>query len=192
VTLIKLRCASSRLCLIDMRRPTDFYPTPHSIINVLLDRLAGQWTLTRVWEPCAGDGRMVDAMRKRGWDVSSSDIETGTDFFDCKEAQAKTLITNPPFGRMRPFIDHAFNIGVERMALVCNERLWACQKGHEQWQRHRPSRFINLTWREDYLGKGGSPDRALAISIWNTPHAEECTYEIWGQRRTSSAMGRSG
>ena len=70
---------------------------------------------------------------------------------------------------------------LERMVLVCPERLWACKKGWEQFHRHRPARFINLNWREDYLGKGGSPDRALAISIWESPNASRCQYEVWSK-----------
>ena len=136
-----------------MRNSRDFYPTPYSIINVLLSRL--EWPASVVWEPCEGDGRLAGAMRFRGAEVIGHDIVTGQ------------------------FIDHAFDIGVERMALICNERLWACQRGYEQWNRHRPSRFANLTWREDYLNKGGSPDRSLAISIWDTPHSETCQYEVW-------------
>ena len=159
------------------RRSRDFYPTPYSIINVLLSRL--EWPSTTVWEPCAGDGRLAGAMRFRGAEVVTHDIATGNDFFAWDRAEAPTLITNPPFRLMRQFIDHAFDIGVERMALVCAERLWACGKGHEQWNRHRPSRFANLTWREDYLGKGGSPDRALAVSIWDSPHSDICQFDVW-------------
>jgi hypothetical protein len=162
-----------------MRTKRDFYPTPYSIIDALLQRL--DWLPERIWEPCAGDGRLADAMRQRGCEVVTHDIVTGHDFFDWDAAHAETLITNPPFKNIRSFIDHAFAIGVQRMALVCNERLWACGKGHDQWQRHRPSRFINMSWREDYLGKGGFPDRSLAISIWDTPHATDCIYEVWNR-----------
>ena len=42
-------------------------------------------------------------------------------------------------------------------------------------------RFINLNYREDYLGKGGSSDWALAISIWESPHASRCQYEVWSR-----------
>lgn len=134
-----------------------------------------------IWEPCAGDGRMVEVQKVLGFNVISSDIQSGQDFFDYDKAPCKTLVTNPPFGMIRPFIDHAFKIGVTQMALVCPERLWACKKGREQFNRHRPSRFVNLDWREDYLqrGKGHSPDRALALSIWNTPHNNTCEFEVW-------------
>ena len=159
------------------RQERDFYPTPYSIIQAMLERLG--WPPQPIWEPCAGDGRFARAIEAAGFHVIQHDIMTGHDFFSWKEAQATALVTNPPFKSIRPFIDHAFNIGVQRMALVTNERLWACRKGLEQWNRHRPSRFTNLTWREDYLGKGGAPDRALAICIWDEPHAPSCRYDIW-------------
>ena len=162
-----------------MRNANDFYPTPHSIIQALLENL--DWEPGQTWEPCAGDGRLVEALLNRGHTVVASDIAEGYDFFEYRAAPVSTLITNPPFKKIRPFIDHAFRIGVERMALVCAERLWACNKGHIQFDRHRPSRFINLTWREDYLNRGGSPDRALAISIWDRPHSETCQFEVWGK-----------
>ena len=95
--------------------------------------------------------------------------------------QSDIVVTNPPFSRIRDFIDHAFDIGVKRMVLVCPERLWACKKGLDQWNRHRPSLWVNLSWREDYLNKGGSPDRALAVAVWDSPHSDKCEYEIWGK-----------
>ena len=163
-----------------MRNPRDFYPTPGSITKVLLENLG--WEAQPVWEPCCGDGRLGLELCFAGYNPIMHDIESGHDFFDWREAQAPAFLTNPPFNVVREFIDHAFAIGVERMALVCAERIWACGKGWQQWQRHRPSRFINLDWREDYLGKGGSPDRALAISIWDTPHSAKCGYEVWGRK----------
>ncbi len=161
-----------------MRKPNDFYPTPMSVVFKMLDEL--RWSGC-VWEPCAGDDRLVNELRARNFVVVSGDISTGEDFFKFEAAPVTTLITNPPFARIRPFIDHAFKIGVSRMALVCGERLWACEKGRKQFERHRPSRFINMSWREDYLGKGGSPDRALAVSIWETPHSEHCRFEVWSK-----------
>lgn len=161
-----------------LRKPNDFYPTPMSIVDRLLDEL--DWT-GQIWEPCKGDGRVVAALLLRGHNVVGGDITTGQDFFQFQRPESVNLVTNPPFKTIRPFIDHAFKIGVQRMALVCPERLWACKVGREQFQRHKPTRFINMDWREDYLGKGGSPDRALAVSIWERPCAEKCSYEVWSK-----------
>lgn len=167
------------------RQINDFYPTPHSIIRVLLKKLTWPLQNTKIWEPCCGDGRFTQALTAKGATVISHDITKGQDFFKWSEAQALTLITNPPFKVIRPFIDHAFSIGVQRMALICPERLWACGKGQEQWNRHRPSLWANLTWREDYLGKGGSPDRALAIAIWTVVNSPQCQYQIWNKAEES-------
>ena len=181
-----------------MRHTHDNYPTPHSIIDATLRTLWNIPSFSTVlvnsfwqpWEPCAGDGRFADAIDKRRklchrYDPERevqptirTDITTGEDFFDYDKALSDTVITNPPFKVIREFIDHAFAIGVTGMALVCPERLWACQKGWEQKQRHNPSHFVNLTWREDYLQKGGSPDRSLALSIWDKPNSEITEYLV--------------
>ena len=166
----------------------DAYATPHNIIDAMLTNL--NWPTTTVWEPCQGDGRMVAALEAKGHKVVAHDIQTGHDFFRWSAAQASALVTNPPFGPIRKFIDHAFAIGVERMALVCGERLWACRAGLEQFERYRPSRFVNLSWRDDYLNKG-RPDRALAISIWDTPHADLCRYEVWRKTNDINARRRA-
>ena len=94
-----------------MRNENDFYPTPHSIIQALLENL--NWEPGQTWEPCAGDGRLVEALLDRGHTVVASDIAEGYDFFEYRAAPVSTLITNPPFKKIRPFIDHAFRIGVE-------------------------------------------------------------------------------
>ena len=161
-----------------MRHERDFYPTPQSIIDTTLFHVKLREDAT-VWEPCAGDGRFSTALEQSGYSVISHDIEEGQDFFDWHKAQAPIIVTNPPFRHIRRFIDHAFAIGVEQMVLITPERLWACQKGYEQLLRHRPSLFVNLSWREDYLQKGGSPDRALAVSVWDKPCSETTLYEVW-------------
>ena len=158
------------------RKKFDFYPTPFSVITLVLRHL--DWS-GEVWEPCAGDGRFVQALASQFDGVHASDVQTGDDFFAFDRALADTIVTNPPFLRIRDFADHAFEIGVQRMALVCPERLWACGVGSKQFQRHRPSRFANMSFREDYLGRGGSPDRMLAVSIWDRPHSASCIYDIW-------------
>ncbi len=162
-----------------MRKMHDNYPTPLSIVKELVNR----WVApdSTVWEPCSGDGRFAHEMRKTGCRVLTTDISTGQNFFDYTRTMSQTVVTNPPFKDIRPFIDHAFAIGVQKMALVCPERLWACRKGRDQFIRFTPTCWVNMDWREDYLQKGGSPDRALAVAIWEKPHGEQCRYEVWSR-----------
>ena len=162
-----------------MRVANDFYPTPYSIAELLIKDVESMGT--NIWEPCAGDGRLVNMMREKGMTVYSGDICFGQNFFEYKEAKAPVLVTNPPFKDIRKFIDHAFKIGIEQMALIVPERIWASKVGMEQFNRHRPSKFINMSWREDYLGKGGSPDRALAASFWTSPCANQTTFDVWSK-----------
>ena len=166
-----------------VRNSNDYYPTPHSFVDALVSKIPFS-KKDVIWECCAGDYRLVRKLRTHGYEVRATDLANGKhqDFFKYDYPLTKTIITNPPFKVIRNFIDHAFYIGIEQMILFCNERLFACQKGFEQWSRYRPSHFINLTWREDYLGKGGSPDRSMAIAIWDKPHSNKTEYQIWSNK----------
>ena len=163
------------------RRENDFYPTPESVIAEIVARWRPRSNL--IWEPCAGDGRIAKAAQDAGFEVITGDIVTGEDFFaSTPPASDIALFTNPPFDRVREFIDHAFAIGISEMCLVLPERIWASGIGRQQFERHRPSVWVNLDWREDYLGKGGSPDRALAVAIWDSPCASRCDFEVWSRK----------
>ena len=162
-----------------MRNMHDNYPTPMSIVNELVERWAKKEIV--FWEPCSGDGRIAEALTAKDCRTLTTDIAMGQNFFDYTRTMSQTVVTNPPFKDIRPFIDHAFAIGVQKMALVCPERLWACRKGRDQFIRFTPTCGGNMDWREDYLQKGGSPDRALAVAIWEKPHGEQSRYEVWSR-----------
>ena len=65
------------------REKNDFYPTPESATQALLDRQKFQGN---VWECACGNGAMSKLMIKNGYDVYSSDLidrgygDTGIDF----------------------------------------------------------------------------------------------------------------
>ena len=173
-----------------MRNKNDFYPTPMSIVHELIYRLEQYhpsfFTAGPVWEPCCGDGRIATALRQAQHpEVVSTDIENGENFFDytLNSRPSATIVTNPPFFCIREFIDHALGtLRIRNLAIVCPERLWACQKGYRQFRQYEPTVFANMTWREDYLGKGGSPDRALAVAIWADTRSffkRSCQFEVW-------------
>lgn len=168
------------------RRENDFYPTPQSLIA----EIALRWKpkANAIWEPCVGDGRVAQALRGAGHEVVTGDIATGEDFFARSEPPTPgiALCTNPPFGRLREFIDHAFAIGITDMCLVLPERVWASRIGREQFERHRPRSWANMDWREDYLGKGGSPDRALAVAIWDSSCSDACGFDVWTRQAVAA------
>jgi hypothetical protein len=88
------------------RRPRDFYPTPQAAVRPLIRHLPPAF---RWWEPCAGDGRLVDwivAERPRSVCVGASDIEPaaphvayGDALIDQPPPGIDYIITNPPWAR---------------------------------------------------------------------------------------------
>ena len=44
-----------------MRNENDFYPALHSIVKLLANY--SEWESLYVWEPCAGDFRLVEALQ---------------------------------------------------------------------------------------------------------------------------------
>lgn len=85
------------------RVPRDFYPTPRAAVLPLLPHLKPG---TLFAEPCAGDGRLIDALVESGhrcaWacdiDPRRSDIHEN-DATSCGVGAADVFITNPPWKR---------------------------------------------------------------------------------------------
>jgi len=62
-----------------MRNAYDFYPTP----EWCYEKLPINWNLfDTALEPAAGDGRIVRFLQKQKLQVSSCEIQEGTDFFE--------------------------------------------------------------------------------------------------------------
>jgi len=78
------------------------------------------------------------------------------------------------------------------MCLVLPERFWASDIGRRQFEKYRPAIWANLDWREDYLGKGGSANMALAVAIWNCPCAARCAFQVWSRENQPGAVEAAG
>lgn len=160
------------------RRELDFYPTPPEPTIALLrwwgDGLPSDQT---VWEPCAGDGAIVDVVEQHGRQVVASDVvDRGRgyptrDYFDFKSRAAPNIITNPPFSRAADFILHAADLNVQRMALLLKSHFWQAAKRMKVWRRWRPNWVLPLTWRVDFTG-GGQATMDCAWFVWEeAPYA---------------------
>jgi hypothetical protein len=66
------------------RRDRDIYQTPARVTDVLTPYLRA-FDAEKIWEPAAGDGQMVTALRKRGFAVIGTDVRDGNDFFKCDQ-----------------------------------------------------------------------------------------------------------
>ena len=62
--------------------------------------------IATIWEPAAGSGLRVEALRCAGFAVIATDIATGDDFLLSKANGAAAIITNPPYALAQEFIEH--------------------------------------------------------------------------------------
>lgn len=109
------------------RRERDWYPTPAAAVLPLLPHLG---PLIRFAEPCAGDGRLIDALEAAGHRcVWASDIEprradiTENDAEHCGSGAIDCFITNPPWSRsvLHPIIR---NLARQRPAWLLFDADW--------------------------------------------------------------------
>lgn len=99
----------------DQRQRDDFYATPRSAIEQLLqvEQFEGA-----IWEPACGNGAISRVLLDHGYSVFSTDLMergfgvAGWDFlFEHKmNGHSKHIVTNPPFKLGTEFARHALNI----------------------------------------------------------------------------------
>lgn len=111
------------------RRERDFYPTPPDCTEALLDYLSVRpKPLGKAWECAAGDGHISRVLRRYGYEVVESDIQTGTDFLTADLPQgAEWIITNPPFNLAEAFIKHALSFEIP-CAFLLKSQFWHSKK----------------------------------------------------------------
>lgn len=103
------------------KMPKDFYATPHAVTQAIL--VAEHFgTLDRPYDPCAGEGHIIDAAAELGVIMSGSDLrDLGgrpvADFLTVRwlPADCNTIITNPPYGDRadklaQRFIEHSLKL----------------------------------------------------------------------------------
>ena len=73
----------------------------------------------RTLEPCSGDGNFLKVYPF----TASCEILKGSDFFDEKETY-NWIITNPPYSKMRKFIQHSMKIADNIVFLTTINHLW--------------------------------------------------------------------
>jgi hypothetical protein len=109
-----------------VRQANDAYDTPAWVTDAVVPHLRS--LALHVWEPAAGTGKMVDALRCAGFRVTSTDIATGVDFLECSALPSdliQAICTNPPYTYAHAFIEHALVLtkpvgGVVAMLLRCD------------------------------------------------------------------------
>ncbi|PRY90600.1 DUF4942 domain-containing protein [Mongoliibacter ruber] len=142
---------------------SDFYPTPEAVIERITEGIA--FPESKILEPHAGSGNMVDYCLIRGAEVIASEKEPKLramlkcrviedDFFKVKSAQISHIshiIMNPPFSEDARHILHAWEIAPEgcEIRALCN---WETVANIYNRTRKVLKRIIDDYGQMDYLG----------------------------------------
>jgi hypothetical protein len=104
------------------REATDFYRTPEWVTAAIMVReeMPGP-----ILEPACGDGAISEMLKKRGHTVISSDLydhgygDIGRDFLNSLyKIEIGTIITNPPYAQIEPFIHHSLQIATHKVIIL--------------------------------------------------------------------------
>lgn len=95
------------------RETNDYYATPPKALELLLEL---EDFSPNVWECACGEGHLSEVLKKRGFNVRSSDLidrgygEGGVDFLKISEKYDGDIITNPPYKFAQEFVEKALEI----------------------------------------------------------------------------------
>jgi hypothetical protein len=151
------------------RKRNDAYQTPPWVVHALVPFLPRG--ITTIWEPAAGRGQLVRALRETGYHVLASDRDY--DFLSEAPKRADAIVTNPPYKLAVAFIERGltyfdttamllsidFDSAVTRSHLFDDPR-WMCKvvlRHRIRWfpGEHGPSE--NHAWYIWKRGHRGSP-----------------------------------
>ena len=85
----------------------------------------------KVLEPCAGDGNFLKAYPY----TAHCEILEGSDFFEETETY-NWIITNPPYSKMRKFIQHSMEIADNIVFLTTINHLWLKARLRDVFERN--------------------------------------------------------
>lgn len=153
------------------RAESDFYPTPPEATQALLDFLKLPKG-TVIWEPACGEQHMAEVMRLNGYEVLTTDIQTGTDYLTAERMECDWIITNPPFSLADQFIRRSIEHG-KPFALLLKSQYWHAKKRLALFRSYPPAFVCPLTWRPDFTFKQrgkGSPLMDVMWVVWGGCH----------------------
>ena len=171
------------------RQINDFYPTPPEVTNSLLNHI--DISNENIWEPCAGDGAMVDVIKKyTSKNIYASDLSPQRndihtfDFLSGIPSQIDTsymIITNPPFKISAQIIEKSFEHGFTKLALLLKSTYYHASSRTELFEKYRPTKILPLNWRPDFLGLG-SPTMEVSWFYWDKPCSNTTCYDILSKK----------
>jgi hypothetical protein len=167
-------------------RGLDLYETPPVATEALL---RVESLPQRIWEPAAGRGAIVRALRAAGHEVVASDIRTydfdldfESDFLAATKAPAgiELLLTNPPYRLAAEFVAQALRL-CPRVIMLCmlafleSARRAPILDAGQLARIHVFKRRLPMMHRHGWTGPRASSAMAFGWFIWNRDHVGPTT-----------------
>ena len=151
------------------RSDTDFYQTPFTITEQLLDV---ETFRDPILEPCCGRNAITRVLKSSGHDCYGYDLFYGSrraDFL-CESHQYPSIVTNPPFRIANEFLLKAFTIATDKIAFFLPLDYLHGSFRHEMIHAvRRPNRIYVLVRRpllEDMIYSDGKYKTGATTFAW--------------------------
>jgi hypothetical protein len=165
------------------------YETPAVAVDTLL---RVELLPLRIWEPAAGRGAIVNALRAAGHEVVASDIAdygvpshfANRDFLlETKLPKGvEAIVTNPPFMIVEKFVEHALDLCPRvvlllRLAFMESERRCGILEGRGLARVHVFRKRIPMMHRDGWEGRKANSGMAFAWYVWDRAHRGPTTID---------------
>ena len=151
----------------------DFYCTPTPVIEAFLER---EEFSGLVWEPAAGDGASVSALREAGYEVLEGDIRTGTDFLHSVGA---LLISSPTRPGQRVEVNCSsvmhFKLATDKVAMLLPTWMLEGVERYELFTEH-PVKAVYILSRRPKYQQGTMPFGSCWV-VWQQGYRGKASVE---------------
>ena len=151
------------------RNQHDFYPTPSYAVQELLDREK----FTYVWEPACGDGAICKVLDQNNIPNVGTDLidygcgyKSKVDFLLEPKLLAPQIITNPPFSLGLEFAEKAFELGVEKLALLVRLQFLEGKKRGDFFRKCPPKKVYVFSKRLSFNVSGEFQSGGVMAFAW--------------------------
>lgn len=171
------------------RIEADFYPTPIPVVHNLLDHHVIQEGT--ILEPCAGNGRIIKALREYGYNnyIIASELreEEKLNLYNSEAneihicnfleneitEQPSTIITNPPFSIAVEFVRKCREqFPNSEIIMLLRLAFLETKTRFNFWQQYPVNKLYVLSQRPSFTGKG-TDATAYAWFVWDGSDKQE-------------------
>ena len=142
------------------RAEHDFYATNSRAIDELYKVIG---VPEKAWECACGAGHLSKRMEQLGSEVISTDLIDrgygvgGVDFLQADKLVAPVIITNPPYRYALEFVEHAIELGAERVCMFLKLTFLEGVKRQRLFQKYPPHTVAVFTKRIQ-VARNGDPE----------------------------------